>query len=81
MSVIIIFIFFCDEEARAWIIRSLLEKDGLFKLGHKDIDTICKLTEGGTLPGYESFFFYLSSIYLNLSLVSSFHFQGTQDQI
>ncbi|KAL7615213.1 hypothetical protein Lser_V15G07856 [Lactuca serriola] len=33
-------------EARAWIIRNLLNKDGLFKLSKKDIDTICKLTDG-----------------------------------
>nr|KAJ0222104.1 hypothetical protein LSAT_V11C200084740 [Lactuca sativa] len=33
-------------EARAWIIRTLLNKDGLFKLSKKDIDTICKLTDG-----------------------------------
>lgn len=35
-----------SSEARAWIIRNLLEKDGLFKLSEEDIDTICKLTEG-----------------------------------
>lgn len=35
-----------SSEARAWIIRNLLEKDGLFKLSKEDIDTICKLTEG-----------------------------------
>ncbi|KAL6960424.1 Fidgetin-like protein 1 [Sarracenia purpurea var. burkii] len=35
-----------DEDARAWIIRNLLEKDGLFKLSKEDTDTICKLTEG-----------------------------------
>lgn len=34
------------EEARAWIVRSLLEKDGLFKLSKEEIDTICNLTEG-----------------------------------
>ncbi|XP_065877123.1 ATPase family AAA domain-containing protein FIGL1 [Euphorbia lathyris] len=33
-------------EARAWIIRNLLQKDGLFKLSEEDIDTICNLTEG-----------------------------------
>ncbi|XP_024991442.1 ATPase family AAA domain-containing protein FIGL1 isoform X2 [Cynara cardunculus var. scolymus] len=33
-------------EARAWIVRNLLEKDGLFKLSTEDIDSICKLTEG-----------------------------------
>ncbi|CAM8992285.1 unnamed protein product [Rhodiola kirilowii] len=33
-------------EARAWIIRNLLEKDGLFKLTDDDTNTICKLTEG-----------------------------------
>ncbi|CAH1437790.1 unnamed protein product [Lactuca virosa] len=33
-------------EARAWIVRNLLSKDGLFKLSKKDIDTICKLTDG-----------------------------------
>ncbi|KAJ4831128.1 Fidgetin-like protein 1, partial [Turnera subulata] len=32
--------------ARAWIIRNLLEKDGLFKLSKEEIDTICNLTEG-----------------------------------
>ncbi|KAI3885269.1 hypothetical protein MKW98_002661 [Papaver atlanticum] len=33
-------------EARAWIIRSLLEKDGLFKLSEEDTNAICKMTEG-----------------------------------
>ncbi|KAL4577113.1 hypothetical protein LXL04_013216 [Taraxacum kok-saghyz] len=33
-------------EARAWIVRNLLNKDGLFKLSTEDIDTICKLTDG-----------------------------------
>ncbi|KAL0351140.1 UNVERIFIED_CONTAM: ATPase family AAA domain-containing protein FIGL1 [Sesamum radiatum] len=33
-------------EARAWIIKNLLEKDGLFNLSNEDTDTICKLTEG-----------------------------------
>ncbi|XVF16210.1 hypothetical protein REPUB_Repub10bG0012000 [Reevesia pubescens] len=35
-----------SSEARAWIARNLLEKDGLFKLSEEDIDAICKLTEG-----------------------------------
>ncbi|XP_010250750.1 PREDICTED: fidgetin-like protein 1 [Nelumbo nucifera] len=35
-----------SSEARAWIIRNLLEKDGLFMLSKEDTDTICKLTEG-----------------------------------
>ncbi|XAR52000.1 Microtubule-severing ATPase [Bertholletia excelsa] len=35
-----------SSDARAWIIRNLLEKDGLFKLSKEDTDTICKLTEG-----------------------------------
>ncbi|XP_022774268.1 ATPase family AAA domain-containing protein FIGL1-like [Durio zibethinus] len=35
-----------SSEARAWIVRNLLEKDGLFKLSEEDIDAICKLTEG-----------------------------------
>ncbi|KAL2646639.1 hypothetical protein AAZV13_05G068700 [Glycine max] len=33
-------------EARAWIIRNLLEKDGLFKLSCDEMDIICKFTEG-----------------------------------
>ncbi|KAK6135111.1 hypothetical protein DH2020_031174 [Rehmannia glutinosa] len=33
-------------EARAWIIKNLLEKDGLFNLSDEDTDTICKITEG-----------------------------------
>ncbi|XP_073127339.1 ATPase family AAA domain-containing protein FIGL1 [Henckelia pumila] len=33
-------------EARAWIIKNLLEKDKLFNLLKEEIDTICKLTEG-----------------------------------
>ncbi|KAK4483223.1 hypothetical protein RD792_010405 [Penstemon davidsonii] len=33
-------------EARAWIIKNLLDKDGLFNLSEEDIDTVCKLTEG-----------------------------------
>ncbi|KAH7683150.1 Microtubule-severing ATPase protein [Dioscorea alata] len=32
--------------ARAWIIRNLLEKDGLFKLSEEDTVAICRLTEG-----------------------------------
>ncbi|XP_071707031.1 ATPase family AAA domain-containing protein FIGL1-like isoform X2 [Rutidosis leptorrhynchoides] len=35
-----------SSEARAWIVRNLLEKDGLFKLSTEDIDIICKETEG-----------------------------------
>ncbi|PKA57742.1 Katanin p60 ATPase-containing subunit A1 [Apostasia shenzhenica] len=35
-----------SSDARAWIIRNLLEKDGLFKLSNDDTTTICKLTEG-----------------------------------
>ncbi|KAK1259478.1 Katanin p60 ATPase-containing subunit A1 [Acorus gramineus] len=35
-----------SSEARAWIIRSLLEKDGLFKLSEEDMVSACKLTEG-----------------------------------
>ncbi|KAI3520681.1 hypothetical protein L1887_10131 [Cichorium endivia] len=35
-----------SSEARAWIVRNLLNKDGLFKLSTEDIDSICKLTEG-----------------------------------
>ncbi|KAK0589058.1 hypothetical protein LWI29_009112 [Acer saccharum] len=35
-----------SSEARSWIIRNLLEKDGLFKLSEEDINGICKLTEG-----------------------------------
>ncbi|KAL6011062.1 Fidgetin-like protein 1 [Asimina triloba] len=34
------------EEARAWIIHNLLEKDGLFKLSKDDVAAICRLTEG-----------------------------------
>ncbi|PIA51182.1 hypothetical protein AQUCO_01100188v1 [Aquilegia coerulea] len=35
-----------SSEARAWIIRRILEKDGLFDLSEEEIDAICKLTEG-----------------------------------
>lgn len=35
-----------NTEARAWIAKSLLEKDGLFKLSDDDIVSICKFTEG-----------------------------------
>ncbi|XP_022989866.1 ATPase family AAA domain-containing protein FIGL1 isoform X1 [Cucurbita maxima] len=35
-----------SSEARAWIVRNLLEKDGLFKLSKEEIDTICTLSEG-----------------------------------
>lgn len=35
-----------SSEARAWIVKSLLEKDGLFKLSDDDIVSICKFTEG-----------------------------------
>ncbi|GKF08380.1 ATPase family AAA domain-containing protein FIGL1 [Tanacetum coccineum] len=34
------------KEARAWIVKYLLKKDRLFKLSKKDIDSICRLTEG-----------------------------------
>uniref|UniRef100_A0A0E0BS61 AAA+ ATPase domain-containing protein n=1 Tax=Oryza glumipatula TaxID=40148 RepID=A0A0E0BS61_9ORYZ len=34
------------KEARAWIIRNLLEKDGLFKLTEEETNIVCKLTEG-----------------------------------
>ncbi|CAN4079106.1 unnamed protein product [Withania somnifera] len=34
-----------SSEARSWIFKSLLEKDGLFKLSDEDIVSICKLTE------------------------------------
>ncbi|RZC73178.1 hypothetical protein C5167_048658 [Papaver somniferum] len=33
-------------EARAWVIRSLLEKDLLFKLSEEDTNAICRMTEG-----------------------------------
>uniref|UniRef100_A0ACD5XZ49 Uncharacterized protein n=1 Tax=Avena sativa TaxID=4498 RepID=A0ACD5XZ49_AVESA len=35
-----------SSEARTWIIRNLLEKDGLFKLSEEETGAICKLTEG-----------------------------------
>ncbi|PUZ67005.1 hypothetical protein GQ55_3G395600 [Panicum hallii var. hallii] len=35
-----------SSEARAWIIRNLLEKDGLFMLSEEETSEICKLTEG-----------------------------------
>ncbi|KAK4282256.1 hypothetical protein QN277_013653 [Acacia crassicarpa] len=35
-----------SSEARAWIIRNLLDKDGLFMLTKEEIDTICDKTEG-----------------------------------
>ncbi|XP_002509525.2 ATPase family AAA domain-containing protein FIGL1 isoform X1 [Ricinus communis] len=35
-----------SSEARAWIVRNLLEKDGLLELSNFEIDSICKLTEG-----------------------------------
>jgi SpoVK/Ycf46/Vps4 family AAA+-type ATPase len=35
-----------SSEARAWIIRNLLEKDGLFKLTEEETNIVCKLTEG-----------------------------------
>lgn len=35
-----------SSEARAWIIRNLLEKDGLFKLSEEETSVVCKLTEG-----------------------------------
>ncbi|RHN50629.1 putative microtubule-severing ATPase [Medicago truncatula] len=33
-------------EARAWIVRNLLEKDGLFKISNEEMEIICNLTEG-----------------------------------
>ncbi|KAJ8749932.1 hypothetical protein K2173_013847 [Erythroxylum novogranatense] len=38
-----------SSEARAWIIRNLLKKDGLLKLSQDEIDTICNLTEGSDM--------------------------------
>ncbi|XP_076954355.1 ATPase family AAA domain-containing protein FIGL1-like [Bidens hawaiensis] len=35
-----------SSEARAWIVRNLLMKDGLFNLSTEEINSICKLTEG-----------------------------------
>ncbi|OAY64046.1 Fidgetin-like protein 1 [Ananas comosus] len=35
-----------SSEARTWIVRNLLEKDGLFTLSEEDTAAICKLTEG-----------------------------------
>ncbi|KAK7271116.1 hypothetical protein RJT34_26753 [Clitoria ternatea] len=35
-----------SSEARAWIVRNLLEKDGLFKLSTEEMDIICNLTDG-----------------------------------
>ncbi|XP_059669976.1 ATPase family AAA domain-containing protein FIGL1-like [Cornus florida] len=35
-----------SSDARSWIIRNLLDKDGLFKLSKEDTDKICELTEG-----------------------------------
>ncbi|XP_076905148.1 ATPase family AAA domain-containing protein FIGL1-like [Bidens hawaiensis] len=35
-----------SSEARAWIVRNLLMKDGLFNLSTEEIDSICKWTEG-----------------------------------
>ncbi|CAH2045256.1 unnamed protein product [Thlaspi arvense] len=35
-----------SSEARAWIIRNLLQKDGLFTLSEDDMKIICNLTEG-----------------------------------
>ncbi|CAN6572422.1 unnamed protein product [Malus baccata var. baccata] len=68
-----------SSEARAWIIRNLLEKDGLFKLSREDIDSICNLTEGNQCIHLrpKSIVF---SIVLPLSVASRFLSQGTQDQ-
>ncbi|QCD93951.1 ATPase family AAA domain-containing protein FIGL1 [Vigna unguiculata] len=35
-----------SSEARAWIVRNLLQKDGLFNLSNEEMDIICNLTEG-----------------------------------
>ncbi|XP_024642125.1 ATPase family AAA domain-containing protein FIGL1 [Medicago truncatula] len=35
-----------SSEARAWIVRNLLEKDGLFKISNEEMEIICNLTEG-----------------------------------
>jgi hypothetical protein len=69
------------EEARAWIIRNLLEKDGLFMLSEEETSAICKLTEGF----HPSFLILLLSyqldvIILNLAaLNNACYFQATQD--
>uniref|UniRef100_A0A0E0BS59 AAA+ ATPase domain-containing protein n=1 Tax=Oryza glumipatula TaxID=40148 RepID=A0A0E0BS59_9ORYZ len=41
-----VYIFPFLHQARAWIIRNLLEKDGLFKLTEEETNIVCKLTEG-----------------------------------
>uniref|UniRef100_A0A0D3FVH4 AAA+ ATPase domain-containing protein n=1 Tax=Oryza barthii TaxID=65489 RepID=A0A0D3FVH4_9ORYZ len=41
-----VYIFPFLHQARAWIIRNLLEKDGLFKLSEEETNIVCKLTEG-----------------------------------
>lgn len=35
-----------SHEARAWIIRSLLQRDGLLSLSNEDVDSICRTTDG-----------------------------------
>ncbi|XP_042012012.1 ATPase family AAA domain-containing protein FIGL1-like [Salvia splendens] len=37
-----------QREANPWIIKNVLEKDGLFNLSNETTDTICRLTKGRT---------------------------------
>lgn len=73
-----IFYFFDDEDARAWIIQNLLDKDGLFKLGKEDIASICKL-----IILFVSIYicdFYVWKFIDKYSNQGYFKFQGTQVQ-
>lgn len=79
--------FFDDEDARAWIIQNLLDKDGLFKLGKEDIASICKLTDGNILRQIIILFvsiyicdFYVWKFIDKYSNQGYFKFQGTQVQ-
>uniref|UniRef100_A0A0E0J9V5 AAA+ ATPase domain-containing protein n=1 Tax=Oryza nivara TaxID=4536 RepID=A0A0E0J9V5_ORYNI len=44
-----VYIFPFLHQARAWIIRNLLEKDGLFKLTEEETNIVCKLTEDASM--------------------------------
>jgi hypothetical protein len=42
----------CFTAARAWIIRSLLQRDGLLSLTDEDIDSICRTTDGNYFSSF-----------------------------
>lgn len=67
--------FIVCEEARAWIVHNLLEKDGLFKLSKEDTGTICKLTEGICTWSSLNYKFYCYNFHDGGSIILMVHDQ------